>query len=82
MNQIFFNCTVVTLFDEKRKKVRLKPSHGQTVPELFIRCSRKQREKLLLGTTLIIDLKLIQPKNKKPYLLARNPFALNQLSLF
>lgn len=79
---IFFNCTVESIFDSKRKKIRIKPLDGQAVPSLFVRCSRKQREYIPIGSIFKIDVKFIQPKNKKPYLLARNPFSLMQLSLF
>lgn len=82
MQSIFLNCLLQTVFDSKRKKIRITPIAGQVVPMLFVRCSRKQRESLPIGSVFNMDVKFIQPKNKKPYLLARTPFSLMQLSLF
>lgn len=79
---IFLNCSLQSIFDVKRKKTRIRPADGQNVPMLFVRCSRKQREQIPLGSVFKTDVKLIQPKNKKPYLLARLPFSILQLSLF
>lgn len=79
---VFLNCSLQTVFDSKRKKIRITPIAGQTVPMLFVRCSRKQRESLPIGSVFNMDVKFIQPKNKKAYLLARTPFSLMQLSLF
>lgn len=72
----------MSFYDNKTKRIRLKPVDGQEIPILFVRCSRKQRESLPIGSILTIDVKLIESKNKKPYFLARTPFSLIQLSLF
>lgn len=47
---IFLNCSLQSIFDVKRKKTRVKPADGQNVPMLFVRCSRKQREQIPLGS--------------------------------
>ena len=77
---VYFNCSVETGLYGKR--IRIKPIEGQEAPTLFVRCSRKQREHLPIGSIFTIDVKFIQPTNKKPYLIARTPFSLFQLSLF
>lgn len=64
------------------KRIRIKPIEGQEAPTLFVRCSRKQRERLPIGSRFTIDVKFVQPTKKKPYLIARTPFSLFQLSLF
>lgn len=79
---VYYNCAIVSFYDNKTKRIRLKPIDGQAIPILFVRCSRKQRESLPIGSIFTMDIKFIQPKNKKPYLLARTPFSLMQLSLF
>ncbi len=79
---VYFNCLIISLYDNKTKRIRLKPVDGQDIPILFVRCSRKQRESLPIGSIFTIDVKLVESKNRKPYFLARTPFSLMQLSLF
>lgn len=77
---VYLNCPVVAIFDAKAKRLRVKAVSGE-VSNLYVRCSRKQRQLLPIGYQFIIDVKLIQPKNKKPYLFAGN-YIFGQLSLF
>ena len=50
MNQIFINISLSTLYDSKRKKIRVRPTQGQNVPELWVSCSKKQRNQMIVGT--------------------------------
>ncbi len=81
MNQIFLNISLSTLYDSKRKKIRVRPTHGQNVPELWVSCSKKQRNQMTVGTVFKTDVKLIESENRKPYLKATTKI-LGQLSLF
>jgi hypothetical protein len=79
--KIFLNCSLKTVYDSKHKKIRVVPVEGQNIPILYVRFSHKQRESLPVGSVFTRDVKLIQPKNKKPYLLASKAKA-KQLELF
>ncbi len=81
MNQVFINISLSTLYDNKRKKIRVRPTQGQNVPELWVSCSKKQRNQMIVGTVFKTDVKLIESPKRKPYLKATNRI-LGQLSLF
>ncbi len=81
MSKIFINISLSTLYDGKRKKVRVRPTQGQNVPELWVSCSKKQRNQMIVGTVFKTDVKLIESDKRKPYLKATNKI-LGQLSLF
>ena len=81
MNQVFVNITLSTLYDSKHKKVRVRPTVGQGVPELWVSCSKKQRNQMIVGTVFKTDVKLIESSKRKPYLKAATKI-LGQLSLF
>jgi hypothetical protein len=81
MNQFFFNISLSTLYDSKRKKIRVRPMQGQNVPELWVSCSKKQRNQMTVGTVFKTDVKLIESEKRKPYLKATTKI-LGQLSLF
>ena len=81
MNQIFINISLSTLCDSKRKKIRVRPTQGQNVPELWVSCSKKQRNQMIVGTVFKTDVKLIESEKRKPYLKATTKI-LGQLSLF
>ena len=81
MNQVFLNISLSSLYDSKRKKIRVRPVQGQHVPELWVSCSKKQRNQMIIGTTFKTDVKLIESEKRKPYLKATNKI-LGQLSLF
>lgn len=81
MNQVFINITLSTLYDNKRKKIRVRPTSGQNVPELWVSCSKKQRNQMIVGTIFKTDVKLVESEKKKPYLKATRKI-LGQLSLF
>ena len=50
-------------------KIRLKPLDGQSVPNYyFVECSRTLRKQYPIGTIYQSDVRLVQPKNRKPYL--------------
>lgn len=52
-------------------KIRLKPLDGQHVPSsYFVECSRTLRKQYPIGTVYQTDVRLVQPKNRKPYLQA------------
>lgn len=52
-------------------KVRLKPLEGQVIPNsYFVDCSRTLRKQYPIGTIYQSDVRLVQPKNRKPYLQA------------
>ena len=81
MNKIFNNIVLTTIYDHKRKKIRVRPSEGQDIPKLWVSCSRKQRNQMIIGTTFRIDVKLIESDKRKSYLIATKKI-LGQLSLF
>ena len=81
MNQVFININLSTLYDSKRKKIRVRPTAGQNVPELWVSCSKKQRNQMIVGTVFKTDVKLIESEKRKPYLMASKKI-LGQLSLF
>jgi hypothetical protein len=81
MNRTFINISLSTLYDSKRKKIRVRPTEGQNVPELWVSCSKKQRNQMIVGTVFKMDVKLIESEKRKPYLMGVNKI-LGQLSLF
>jgi hypothetical protein len=81
MNQIFINISLSTLYDGKRKKIRVRPTQGQNVPLLWVSCSKSQRQQMSLGTVFKTDVKLIESQSRKPYLKATKKI-FGQLSLF
>ena len=81
MNGTFNNITLFTIYDSKRKKIRVRPIEGQNIPMLWVSCSKKQRNQMIIGTTFRMDVKLIESGNRKPYLIATKKI-LGQLSLF
>jgi hypothetical protein len=81
MNQILINISLSTLYDSKRKKIRVRPTSGQNVPKLWVSCSKKQRNQMIVGTVFKTDVKLIESSTRKPYLKAITKI-LGQLSLF
>jgi hypothetical protein len=81
MNQVFINITLSTLYDSKRKKIRVHPKEGQNVPLLWVSCSKSQRQQMSLSTVFKTDVKLIESEKRKPYLKATTKI-LGQLSLF
>lgn len=81
MSTIFSNVKLLTLYDTKRKKIRVRPMEGQFIPELWVSCSRKQRNQMSIGTVFKMDVKLIESERRKPYLIATKKI-LGQLSLF
>ena len=81
MNQVFININLSTLYDSKRKKIRVRPTSGQNVPVLWVSCSKKQRNQMIVGTVFKTDVKLIESNKRKPYLKATKKI-LGQLSLF
>jgi hypothetical protein len=81
MSTIFSNIKLLTLYDTKRKKIRVRPMEGQSIPELWVSCSRKQRNQMNIGTVFKMDVKLIESERRKPYLIATKKI-LGQLSLF
>jgi hypothetical protein len=81
MSTIFSNIKLLTLYDTKRKKIRVRPMQGQNIPELWVSCSRKQRNQMSIGTVFKMDVKLIESERRKPYLIATKKI-LGQLSLF
>jgi predicted Ser/Thr protein kinase len=81
MSKVFSNINLFTLYDTKRKKIRVRPAEGQNIPQLWVSCSRKQRSQMTIGTTFKMDVKLIESEKRKPYLVATKKI-LGQLSLF
>ncbi len=81
MAKIFNNITLFTIYDQKRKKIRVRPIEEQNIPELWVSCSKKQRNQMIIGTTFRMDVKLIESEKRKPYLVATKKI-LGQLSLF
>ncbi|MBC7407073.1 MAG: hypothetical protein H7339_01675, partial [Arcicella sp.] len=67
--------------DSKCNKIRVRPTQGQDVPELWVSCSKKQRNQMVVGTVFKTDVKLIESEKRKPYLKATAKI-LGQLSLF
>lgn len=81
MSKVFINITLSTIYDGKRKKIRVRPTEGQNVPQLWVSCSKKQRNQMIVGTVFKTDVKLIESEKRKPYLMAGKKI-LGQLSLF
>ena len=81
MNRTFINISLSTLYDSKCKKIRVRPTKGQNVPELWVSCSKKQRNQMVVGTVFKTDLRLVESEKRKPYLKATAKI-LGQLSLF
>lgn len=81
MNRIFINIKLSTIYDSKQHKIRVRPTEGQGVPELWVSCSKKQRNQMIVGTVFKTDVKLIYSEKRKPYLMATKKI-LGQLSLF
>ena len=81
MHKIFNNIILHTIYDHKRKKIRVRPAEGQSIPTLWVSCSKKQRNQMSIGTTFRMDVKLIESDKRKPYLIATKKI-LGQLSLF
>ena len=70
MSKIFNNMILCTIYNYKRKKVRVRPTEGQNIPELWVSCSKKQRNQMVIGTTFRMDVRLIESDKRKPYLVA------------
>ena len=81
MSKTFNDIILYTTYDIKRKKIRVRPTEGQQIPELWVSCSKKQRNQMVIGTTFRMDVKLIESEKRKPYLVATKKI-LGQLSLF
>jgi hypothetical protein len=79
---IVHHCLVQSVLDATGKKIRIKTIDSKFSTPLFVSCSRKHRANLPVGSKFMIDVKYIEPKNKKPYLISRTPFLFGQLSLF
>ncbi|MEA5258162.1 hypothetical protein VB264_10255 [Arcicella aquatica] len=77
----FTNVCLLTTYDAKSKRIRVRPTEGQKVPVLWVSCSRKQRNQMQVGTVFRTDVKLIISGKRKPYLAATKKI-LGQLSLF
>ena len=60
MNRIFINISLSTLYDSKCNKIRVRPTQVQDVPELWVSCSKKQRNQMVVGTVFKTDVKLIE----------------------
>jgi hypothetical protein len=52
-------------------KIRLKAISGQAVPELYLSCSRKNRGFYKVGTIYKTDVKLVERKKGRSYLIVR-----------
>lgn len=53
----------------EKGRIRLKPLDGQSADSsLRIECSRKLRKKYGVGTVFKLDVRLVKPQNKIPYL--------------
>ena len=81
MSKTFNNIQLCTIYDSKRKKIRVRPIAGQNISELWVSCSKTQRNQMSVGTTFKMDVKLIELDNRKSYLIATKKI-LGQLSLF
>jgi hypothetical protein len=81
MDKTFNNINLCTFYDPKREKIRVRPTEGQNIPELWVSCSKKQRNQMSIVTTFRMDVKLIESDKRKPYLVATKKI-LGQLSLF
>ena len=68
MNTLFTDIEITILAQGKRLRVR--PLEGQKAPVLWVSCSRSLRSQLPPGSIFTADLKLIQSKKRKPYLIA------------
>ncbi|MFY7829329.1 MAG: hypothetical protein ACOVQ4_19520 [Flectobacillus sp.] len=63
----------------EKGRLRLRPLEGQPADSaLRIECSRKLRQKYGVGTVFKLDVRLVRPHNKKPYLVCRNRKDLNR----
>ncbi len=57
----------------ERGKIRLRPLEGQAADSsLRIECSRQIRMQYGVGTVFKLDVRLVKPYNKRPYLISRN----------
>ncbi len=65
----FLDCFIISVL--VGNKIRLRPKEGQDIPDLFVECSRTERRKYPVGTIFKADLKLIETKNKKSFLMTR-----------
>jgi hypothetical protein len=81
MSTVFRDINLLTLYDTKHKKIRVRPIEGQSIPALWVSCSKKQRNQMTIGTVFKMDVKLIESEKRKPYLVAIKKI-LGQLSLF
>jgi hypothetical protein len=81
LGKTFINISLSTLYDSKRKKIRVRPTQGQGVPELWVSCSKSQRNQMTVGTVFKMDVRLIESEKRKPYLLGIKKI-FGQLSLF
>jgi hypothetical protein len=81
LSKTFINISLSTLYDSKRKKIRVRPTQGQGVPELWVSCSKSQRNQMTVGTVFKMDVRLIESEKRKPYLLGIKKI-FGQLSLF
>ena len=68
-------------FRSSKPNIRVRPTSGQNMPELWVSCSKKQRNQMILGTVFNTDVKLIESEKRKPYLKVTAKI-LGQLSLF
>lgn len=72
----------------EKKHLRLRPLGGPTQDgqpidtALRVRCSRKFRAGLSIGQRIRLDVKLVQPTQIKPYLVALRQQHIYQLTLF
>jgi hypothetical protein len=55
MSKTFNNIILCTIYDPERKKIRVHPIEGQNIPELWVSCSKKQRNQMSIGTTFRMD---------------------------
>jgi hypothetical protein len=66
-----------------RKRVRLVTINGQVIqPGLFVSCSRKERNKIPVGSIIRLDCRKIVSDNRKPYLRLSGKQPITQLSFF
>ena len=63
------------------QEMRVRPTQEQNVLELWVSCSKKQRNQMVVGTVFKTDMKLIESEKRRPYLKATAKI-LGQLSLF
>jgi hypothetical protein len=66
-----------------RKRVRLVTIDGQSIQlGLFVSCSRKERNKIPVGSIIRLDCRKIVSDNRKPYLRLSGKQPITQLSFF